>query len=136
MYVWYAQWMERMGDIFLVSILVSVQLRPIVWGIGRHHGIGLTILRISAYQGVLFKTDVMDDLFNYFNPATQAVSPMISADTYELIMKNADRLNSAIIYDRDYAYNYFGFKVLTDIISIPGSNSNIIPHEFWRLNKL
>jgi len=54
----------------------------------------------------------MDDLYNYFNPATQSVSPMISAETHEIIQKNADRLNSAIIYDRDYAYNYFGFKVL------------------------
>jgi len=53
----------------------------------------------------------MEDLFNYFNPATQAVSPMISAETHDVIMKNAHRLNSAIIYDRDYAYNYFGFKV-------------------------
>jgi len=60
---------------------------------------------------VLFKTDVMDDLFNYFNPAIQAISPMISVQTHDIIMKNADRLNSAIIYDRDYAYNYFGFKV-------------------------
>jgi len=57
----------------------------------------------------------MDDLVNYFNPATQAVSPMISAKTHDVIMNNADRLNSAIIYDRDYAYNYFGFKVSIDI---------------------
>ncbi len=27
-------------------------------------------------------------------------------------MENSDRLNSAIIYDRDYGYNYFGFKTL------------------------
>jgi len=64
----------------------------------------------------LFETDVMDDLFNYFNPATQAASPMISAETHEVIRNNADRLNAAIIYDRDYAYNYFGFKVLAAII--------------------
>ena len=38
--------------------------------------------------------------------------PMISDTHYEIIMKNADRLNSAIIYDRDYSYNYFGFKVI------------------------
>ena len=27
-------------------------------------------------------------------------------------MENADKLNSAIIYDRDYGYNFFGFKTL------------------------
>jgi len=64
----------------------------------------------------LFKTDVMDDLFNYFNPATQAVSPMISAETHDVIKRNADRLNSAIIYDRDYGFNYFGFKVPAAVV--------------------
>lgn len=36
---------------------------------------------------------------------------MISTATYEIVMANADRLNSSIIYDRDFTYNYFGFKV-------------------------
>jgi len=73
-------------------------------------------IRITIYKFLLFITDVMDDLFNYYNPATQAISPMISTKTHDIVMKNADRLNSAIIYDRDYAYNYFGFKVPADII--------------------
>jgi len=64
----------------------------------------------------------MDDLFNYFNPATQAVSPMISAETHDVIVKNAHRLNSAIIYDRDYSYNYFGFKVRSVICSVSHSS--------------
>jgi len=54
--------------------------------------------------------DVMGDLFNWYNPATQSVTPMISQTVYDVIMKNAERFNSAIIYDRDYLYNYFGFK--------------------------
>lgn len=37
---------------------------------------------------------------------------MISKETYDAIQKNAERLNSAIIYDRDFNYNYFGFKTL------------------------
>jgi ribonucleoside-diphosphate reductase subunit M1 len=36
---------------------------------------------------------------------------MISDYHHAIIMKNADRLNSSIIYDRDLSYNYFGFKV-------------------------
>lgn len=39
-------------------------------------------------------------------------TPMISDKHYKIIMKNADRLNSCIIYDRDFSYNYFGFKTL------------------------
>lgn len=37
---------------------------------------------------------------------------MIAAKYHKIIMDNADRLNAAIIYDRDFNYNYFGFKTL------------------------
>ncbi|BFZ24519.1 hypothetical protein BsWGS_27558 [Bradybaena similaris] len=57
-------------------------------------------------------SDAMADLYNWINPKTGKHSPMISKETFDIIMKNADRLNSAIIYDRDYSYNYFGFKTL------------------------
>ncbi|KAI9202764.1 ribonucleotide reductase [Polychytrium aggregatum] len=55
---------------------------------------------------------VVEDLYTYVNPATGKPAPMISQETYECIVKHADRLNSAIIYDRDFNYNYFGFKTL------------------------
>lgn len=57
-------------------------------------------------------SDVMDDLYNWINPKTKKHSPMISEEVHKIIMENAERLNSAIIYDRDYAYNYFGFKTM------------------------
>lgn len=37
---------------------------------------------------------------------------MISKATYETVMRHADELNSAIVYDKDFNYNYFGFKTL------------------------
>jgi ribonucleoside-diphosphate reductase subunit M1 len=37
---------------------------------------------------------------------------MISKGTYEIIMANAEELDSAIIYDKDFNYNYFGFKTM------------------------
>ncbi len=46
------------------------------------------------------------------NKKTGKNTPMISDYHHSLIMKHADRLNSAIIYDRDFSYNYFGFKVI------------------------
>ena len=36
--------------------------------------------------------------------------PMISEYHHKIIMENADLLNSVIIYDRDFSYNFFGFK--------------------------
>ena len=37
---------------------------------------------------------------------------MISKDTYECVMRHKEELDSAIVYDRDFNYQYFGFKTL------------------------
>ncbi|KAI0242244.1 ribonucleotide-diphosphate reductase subunit rnr1 [Massospora cicadina] len=55
---------------------------------------------------------VVESLYKYVNPKNNRPSPMISEATYKIIMANADVLNSAIIYDRDFDYSYFGFKTL------------------------
>jgi len=57
-------------------------------------------------------SSVAADLYNYINPKTNKSSPMISTETYECIMRHAEELNSAIVYDRDFNYQYFGFKTL------------------------
>ena len=51
-------------------------------------------------------------LYNYIDPKTGEKAGLIGEDTYKLIWKNRDRLDSAIIYDRDYSFDYFGFKTL------------------------
>ncbi len=51
-------------------------------------------------------------LFNYIDPKTGEKAGLIGEDTYKLIWKNRDRLDSAIIYDRDYSFDFFGFKTL------------------------
>lgn len=56
-------------------------------------------------------SEVMDDLHKMVNQATGLATPMISDFHIGIIRRNSDRLNSAIIYDRDFSYNYFGFKV-------------------------
>jgi ribonucleoside-diphosphate reductase subunit M1 len=55
---------------------------------------------------------VVEDLYTYINPKTGEKAPMISDITYKHVMENAEQLNAAIIYDRDFNYNYFGFKTL------------------------
>lgn len=55
---------------------------------------------------------VISDLYHYVNPKTRKAAPMISDETYKTIMDHADELNSAIVYDRDFNYQYFGFKTL------------------------
>lgn len=57
-------------------------------------------------------SDVIHDLYHAVDKVTGRKIPMISETTYDVVMANADRLNSAIIYSRDYEFNYFGFKTL------------------------
>jgi ribonucleoside-diphosphate reductase alpha chain len=55
---------------------------------------------------------VMHDLYHYIDPKTGKEAPLIADDVYEVIEKNAEVLDSTIIYDRDFGYDYFGFKTL------------------------
>ncbi|CAN3353705.1 ribonucleoside-diphosphate reductase large chain 1 [Diutina catenulata] len=55
---------------------------------------------------------VARELHSWVNPKTALHSPMISDETWEIIQKHEDEINSAIVYDRDFNYNYFGFKTL------------------------
>lgn len=57
-------------------------------------------------------SDVMKDLFDIVNPHTKKRAPMISEFHYNIVMNHKERLDSAIVYDRDFKYNYFGFKTL------------------------
>ncbi|WP_300486911.1 ribonucleoside-diphosphate reductase subunit alpha [Flavobacterium sp.] len=57
-------------------------------------------------------SETMTDMYQYVNPRTNQESPLISDEVYEVIMANAERLDSTIIYNRDFNYDYFGFKTL------------------------
>ena len=57
-------------------------------------------------------SSVMTDLYSYVNPRTGKKAPLLSDETYKIIMDNAAKLDSTIIYNRDFGYDYFGFKTL------------------------
>jgi ribonucleoside-diphosphate reductase alpha chain len=54
----------------------------------------------------------MEALHQYIDPKTGKKAPLLADDVYEIISKNAQELDSTIIYDRDFGYDYFGFKTL------------------------
>ncbi|MEM6686924.1 MAG: ribonucleoside-diphosphate reductase subunit alpha [Bacteroidota bacterium] len=57
-------------------------------------------------------SETMTSLYEYINPRTGKKAPLLSDEVYKVIMENADRLDSTIIYNRDFGYDYFGFKTL------------------------
>ena len=57
-------------------------------------------------------SETMKDLYEYVNPITGKKAPLLSDEVYKVIKKNAEELDSKIIYNRDFGYDYFGFKTL------------------------
>lgn len=54
----------------------------------------------------------MKDLYHYIDPKTGEPAGLIGDEAFDIIWKHRDELDSAIIYDRDYSFDYFGFKTL------------------------
>ena len=57
-------------------------------------------------------TKTMEGLFNYIDPKTGQQAGLISEETITTIRNNKDKIDSAIIYDRDFTFDFFGFKTL------------------------
>jgi ribonucleoside-diphosphate reductase alpha subunit len=58
-------------------------------------------------------SDVVTDMYEYIDPKTGENASLIADDVYKIIQDNKQKLDSSIIYDRDFRYDYFGFKTLT-----------------------
>ncbi len=57
-------------------------------------------------------SETMKDLYEFVNPRTGKDAPLLSDEVYNVIKENAEVLDSTIIYNRDFGYDYFGFKTL------------------------
>ena len=57
-------------------------------------------------------SQTISDLYNYVDPKTGKGAGLIAEDVYNVITENAPLLDSTIIYDRDFQFDYFGFKTL------------------------
>ncbi len=57
-------------------------------------------------------SNTMKRLYTYVDPKTGENAPLISKETWKVIKEHAAELDEAILYDRDFGYDYFGFKTL------------------------
>ena len=57
-------------------------------------------------------SETMKDLYEYVDVHTGKKAPMIADEIFAIMWKHRDVLDSTIIYDRDFGYDYFGFKTL------------------------
>jgi ribonucleoside-diphosphate reductase alpha subunit len=57
-------------------------------------------------------SNTMKRLYQYVDPKTGQNAPLISKETWRIIKEHAQELDEAILYDRDFSYDYFGYKTL------------------------
>ncbi|WP_205503613.1 ribonucleoside-diphosphate reductase subunit alpha [Rufibacter psychrotolerans] len=71
-------------------------------------------IAISSLHKVTQKSffNTMKQLYTYVDPKTGENASLIAKDVFDVIKKHAAVLDSSIIYDRDYNYDYFGYKTL------------------------
>ncbi|GAA3939547.1 ribonucleoside-diphosphate reductase subunit alpha [Chitinophaga oryziterrae] len=78
----------------------------------------------------------MKKLFEYVDPKVGKPAPLLADDVWEIIKKNADILDSNIIYDRDFSFDYFGFKTLerSYLLKLDGKVAERPQHMFMRVS--
>ncbi|KAK2108995.1 Ribonucleoside-diphosphate reductase large subunit [Saguinus oedipus] len=81
-------------------------------------------------------SDAMEDLYNCVSPHNDKHSPMVAKSALDIVLANKDHLNSAIICDQDFSYNYFGFKMLewSYLLKINGKAAEIPQHMLMRVS--
>lgn len=77
----------------------------------------------------------MQKLYEYIDPNTNKRASLIAEDVWQIIRENAELLDSAIIYDRDFGFDYFGFKTLEKsyLLKINGKIAERPQHLFMRV---
>src|SRR5690606_6866778 len=80
-------------------------------------------------------SETMSLLYHYIDPKTGKPAPLIADDVYEVFQANAMELDSHIIYDRDFSFDYFGFKTLEKsyLLKLNGKIAERPQHLFMRV---
>ncbi|MFM7618974.1 MAG: ribonucleoside-diphosphate reductase subunit alpha [Bacteroidota bacterium] len=80
-------------------------------------------------------SQTIKDLYEYIDPKTGKNAGLIAEDVFEIVMTNAPELDSAIIYDRDFQFDYFGFKTLerSYLLKLKGQVVERPQHLFMRV---
>ncbi len=67
-------------------------------------------------------------LYNYIDRETGEHAPLVSKEYHDIVLKNAEILDSTIVYSRDFSFDIFGYKTL--------ENSYLLKTFNPKLNKL
>jgi ribonucleoside-diphosphate reductase alpha chain len=81
-------------------------------------------------------SETMKNLYEYVDPKNGKPASLLADDVYEVIKNNAEELDSSIIYDRDFGFDYFGFKTLEKsyLLKLDGKIAERPQHLFMRVS--
>ncbi len=81
-------------------------------------------------------SETMRILHKYIDPKTGKDASMLADDVWDIIEANAELLDSTIIYDRDFGFDYFGFKTLEKsyLLKVDGKIAERPQHLFMRVS--
>ncbi len=80
-------------------------------------------------------SETMRTLYNYVDKASGKKTPLLSDDVWQIIEENAELLDSTLIYDRDFGFDYFGFKTLEKsyLLKVEGKIAERPQHMYMRV---
>ena len=80
-------------------------------------------------------SETIEDLYGYIDPETGKPAGLINDETFEAIQQNREKFDSAIIHDRDFNFEYFGFKTLEKsyLLKMHGMAAESPQHMYMRV---
>ena len=81
-------------------------------------------------------SNTMTTLHQYINPNNGQKAPLISDEVHGIIMENKERLDATLVYDRDYEYDFFGYKTLEKsyLLRVKGAVAERPQHMLMRVS--
>ena len=80
-------------------------------------------------------SETIHDLYTYVDPETNLPAGLINDETYKTVMKNKQKLDGAVIHERDFDFEYFGFKTLEKsyLLKTYGQTTETPQHMYMRV---
>jgi ribonucleoside-diphosphate reductase alpha chain len=80
-------------------------------------------------------SETIQDLYSYIDPETNQPAGLINEETYDAVMKNKQKYDGAIIHERDFNFEYFGFKTLEKsyLLKMNGTPAESPQHMYMRV---
>lgn len=71
-------------------------------------------------------SEVTEILYNYVDPHSNKRAPIISKELYDIVQLHKEEIDGYIVNDRDFNYDFFGYKTLEKSYLLKNSNRDII----------